>query len=612
MTDPNLNALWSRAIVEELVHGGLTDACISPGSRSTPLTLAFAAHPEVRVHVLIDERVSAFYALGLAKAQQRPVALVCTSGSAGAHYHPAFVEATYANLPLIALTADRPQSLMHCGSGQTIEQKGMFGPHVRESLHLDLPVAHALGVRHVRAATDRLCAVSMGRTGGAPGPVHLNVPFEEPLAPTPTDELPGDFAQEHPLAARGRATGALIDYVTPLKHLPNHALAALADVLNQAQQPVIVCGPVDTLGFEAHAQLLELATAWGAPLLADGLSQMRARPHAQLVTHYDTILRAPRHRQSLAPDVVLRFGAQPTSKVYRFWRETHPQAVEILVDPYGRLLDPVQHAHQVLAAHPAGLIEGLLPLVSEGAQAPSELRAAWLRGWIDADAAAAQDVRACCQQDDTLWEGRVAHEVVRSLPEGATLLVASSMPVRDVDTFGQTMPPGTQCISNRGANGIDGLVATTLGTAAATGRPTVALLGDIATLHDASALLAAQELLRHDPRAHVTFVVVNNQGGGIFNFLPVKAHQESHDPALPFERLFNTPQQVDFGALAMAYGLGYERVHTTEAFGEALERTLSHPGVRLLEVVVEVSKQQNVALHNAHHDRVAHALDEVL
>jgi 2-succinyl-5-enolpyruvyl-6-hydroxy-3-cyclohexene-1-carboxylate synthase len=186
------------------------------------------------------------------------------------------------------------------------------------------------------------------------------------------------------------------------------------------------------------------------------------------------------------------------------------------------------------------------------------------------------------------------------------------MPVRDVDTFGETLPPHTHCIANRGANGIDGLIATTLGTAVATAQPTVALLGDVATLHDASALLAAQELTRHLPNANLTLIVVNNNGGGIFNFLPVKAHQDNVNPKLPFERLFNTPQHIDFGALALAYGLNYERVHTTRDFDDALPRTLSHPGIKLLEVVVEVSKQDNVALHNAHHERVAHALDEVL
>lgn len=586
--DPNPNALWARVIVEELVRGGLRDVCISPGSRSTPLTLAFADHPEVRAHSHIDERSSAFFALGVARQTGRPVALVCTSGSAGAHYLPAVIEANMTRDPLIVLTADRPIELMACGSGQTISQQQLYGDQVRLMAHLETPDLDPLALRHLRFTLARALHAACGRPGAeAPGPVHLNVPMKEPLAPLPTADAPDPkLATLEPLAALGRPDAPLltIDRTPPAP--PERALALITDALSQAVRPLVVVGPQPPDPTLREA-LLAIA-ARGVPTLADPVSQLRvAHAPPTLCWRYDTWLRGAPVRAALAPDVIVRFGAYPTSKVYRFWREAHPETLEILVDAHGAIHDPTQQAAHLIIADPVAVARQVAARLPDAMPQAADWRVAIARQ----EEAARAAIEGALAEDEPLWEGPIARAVLDALPEAATLLLASSMPIRDADTFGPLASHAPRVLSNRGANGIDGLIATTLGAASHADGPTVALLGDVAFLHDVSSLLAASRCRHASGRPlDVTFVVVNNGGGGIFSYLPI-AQFPDH-----FDEHFLTTHAIDLAPLCAAYGVAHTRTDTLDGM-RALLPTRPAPGVRVVEVMV--SREHNVARHRA-------------
>ncbi len=584
VTDPNPSALWARALCEELARAGVRHVCISPGSRSTPLALAAVVHPDLHTHVILDERAAAFFALGLARASGAPAAMLCTSGSAGAHYLPALVEASQDGVALIAITADRPVTLMGCGAPQTIDQQGMFGRFVRASLHLETPQLTPLALRHLRASIARAVALSRAAAGGQPGPVHLNAPFEEPLEPTLIPNSIPDALRADAFAYRGRADGAPALHTTHAQAQArvDPALASdLAALLLGARRPVIVCGPLPPCDATRDA-LIQLAQVSGAPMLAEPLSQLRAGAHSDaLILTSDSFLRARGWARKHGPDVVLRFGAAPTSKAYRLWREAHPSAREVLIDPHGMMRDPVQQAESLVIAPPELLARALSDALLE-ATSPPQLEGAWLAHIARAEQLSREAIAASVS-DATLWEGAIARDVMR-LATGA-LFVASSMPVRDLDTFADARPEPLAIYANRGANGIDGLVSTALGIATARGTHTTALLGDLAFLHDVGGLWAASTT-----RAALTIVVVNNGGGGIFSYLPIAGH----DPA-KFERLFLTPHQVDLSALATAYGIGYEAVQTRLGLAQALERARDAGGVRVVEA--RVDRDDSVARH---------------
>ena len=598
--DVNRSALWARVIIEELVAAGVRDFCISPGSRSTPLTLAAISRPDVRIHSHIDERSSAFFALGCAKSTGRPAALICTSGSAGAHYFPAIIEANYARIPLVALTADRPFELMHTGAGQTIEQAGFFTNHIREELHLETPAVDGQSLRHLRVSVARVVARSLGRAGSAsPGPVHLNVPFQEPLAPLPT---PGDPPEElytrDADAVFGRGV-PYIDFAPPHHGVSADLLEQISARVRSARRGVIVCGPhepthdADGLG-EALAQLAE---ATGFPLLVDPVSGAKFAAGSDAVTpYYDGILRARAWAGAMSPELVIRFGAQPTSKVYRFWREDHPGAHELLVDPFGDAFDHVQQARTLVQAPSVSFATALAARV----RGECEVDADWSAAWRLADEVSRQNVSRETQAAE-LWEAGIASDVVELLPEESLLFIASSMPIRDFDAFAPATEKPLLAMANRGANGIDGLVACALGASSASGRSGALVIGDVAFLHDASSLLIAAR--GTDPRfpAELTIVVVNNGGGGIFTYLPIANFPEH------FERHFLTTHEVDVAGLCAAYGVEHSVVDSREAFREAFAQAPG--GVRVLEVIVD--RESNVARHRATWGRIAEQLDAV-
>jgi 2-succinyl-5-enolpyruvyl-6-hydroxy-3-cyclohexene-1-carboxylate synthase len=569
---------FALTLVDELARAGVTDACLAPGSRSAPLALALAEHPGIRVHVHLDERSAAFFALGAAKRSGRPVVVVCTSGTAAANFHPAVLEADHARVPLLVLTADRPPELRGTGANQATDQLKLYGPAVRWFCEVGVPADDPAAGRYWRSLTSRAFAEAAGPPAG---PVHLNLAFADPLvpldpAPGPGLRLAGEPAQGRPGGAPWTAAPAGV------RAAADGDVAALAEAVRAEARGLLVAGwgaDLDPAAVDAFAA----ASGW--PVLADPLSGARRGPAA--VSTYDGLLRAPRFAAGHRPDLVVRVGAAPTSKALTAWLdETVPQ---VLVDPAGGWLDPGRSASLRLTADPSALLAATAARL--GGRGPGP----WLGQWLAAERRAREAIDELLEEWTEPFEGRVARDLVAWMPDGGTLVVGSSMPVRDVDAFAQPRE-GLRLLANRGLSGIDGFVATTLGVAAAGEEPVAALCGDLTLLHDASSLLGAAGR----PRGAV-LVVCDNDGGGIFSFLP-----QARLPAELFEPLFGTPHGLDLAALAAAARVPSRVVEKAADLVPALDAALASGGTQL--VVVRGDRAANLARHLALTEAVAAAV----
>jgi len=501
-----------RELVDELYREGVEAVCISPGSRSTPLVLAFARHGRFDVRLILDERSAAFFALGRARATHKPVALVCTSGTATANYLPAIIEASMSSVPMIVLTADRPPALRGSGANQTIDQHQLYGGYVRMFVETGVPRAHVHAAKMWRTLARR--AVETAQTG----PIHINLPFDEPLTPTGAEV---DLGTTDPKPQQTLTTPAV-------------NVDSFRDLL-LSERGAVVAGQIDQ---DAHA-VAALAEHLGWPLIAEPLSGLRTPGDA--LSAGQALLGDDRFAEQHAPDVVLQFGRTPTSRATQRFVAAAARLGVIGERP----ADPAKAAVQTLIAPEGAAARALIKLVSEN-------DGTWLKDWRDADAVARGALDTFLNAERQPFEIRVARDVAASVPDGTTLVVASSTPIRDLD-FAMVPREGVRVIANRGASGIDGFVSTVLGVASA-GTPTVALTGDLSLLHDAAGLLWAAR--RGEP---VTFVVVNNKAGGIFDLLPSAALPEN-------DALFATAHEVDLRALAGAAGMGYETGTDLAAF----------------------------------------------
>jgi 2-succinyl-5-enolpyruvyl-6-hydroxy-3-cyclohexene-1-carboxylate synthase len=589
-TAPNHNLAFAAALFEELIRSGVEHACLCPGSRSAPLAIAAVQQPALRCWSHVDERSAGFFALGLAKASRTPVALVCTSGTAAVNFHPAVVEAHHARVPLLVLTADRPPELRDWGAGQTIDQSHLYGGAARWFAEAPVPEPGEAPLRHARALASRAAATARARP---PGPVHLNLPFREPLSP---ESVPlGVPPQLGPLALDGRdgAPYTAAEAVAPSP--PPELVSRLADSLHGCERGVIACGPLDATPREAAA-IAELASALGWPLLAEPTSQLRRgphAPHAPIVASADLLLRDPGTARRLAPDCVLRFGDTPTSMALRLWLERERPGRLLLVDPDGVWHDPSHLASALLRLEPRALCEALVPCLGRGAAAPST----WLRDFLDADRRARRALETALDDDPALLAARAVRELGAALPDEALLYVSNSLAVRDLDAFLPAGPKSLRVLCNRGANGIDGMLSSALGAAASDTAPVVLLTGDLAFLHDAGALLVAH---RHPLRASI--VVLDDDGGGIFSFLPVAEHGE----AVGFQQYFRAAHGLDLGGVARAYGAHFVSVSSWEHFRTALKDSFAASGVSVLRVPIDA--ERNRAQHRELERAVAAAL----
>ncbi len=521
--DPrNANTLWASVLVESLRRLGLTWAVISPGSRSAPLTFAFAAEPTIQKAVILDERAAAFFALGLARRLAQPVALVCTSGTAAANYYPAIIEAYYSQVPLLVLTADRPPHLRHCFAGQTIDQTKLYGTYPLWQAELALPTTGQLPYLQ-----QMLAQAWHKATSDHAGPVHLNIPFDNPLVPLADPEM----------------TRPSLDWPPPPV-----AMSSASPVLPWADWLACERGLIVVGLQNAPAAVHDLAAITGWPLLADTLSGQRTQ---SAIAAYDLILAAA----IPPPEIVIQVGPLPTSKNLRQWlAKARPQT---WVTDAGRLhSDPLHNPSVPVPGSIANwAFPDLLPRQTTYAQQ-------WQQWQKQASAILTPLLWA------NLHEASVSAVLAACLPADTAVCVASSTPVRDLEWFWPQAEAERWFLSNRGANGIDGTIATALGVAA-TGTPTVLLTGDLAFLYDSSALLIR-------PRGSLTIILLDNQGGGIFALLPVAQFEP------PYQDYFATPQDVDIAALCQAHNITHVPIATITDLKTALATI--PPGLRLLEI----------------------------
>ena len=549
--------MWSGVCIETLHRLGLTTAIICPGSRSTPFTIAFAQHPNIEAISILDERSAAFLALGLAKRSHRAVALICTSGTAGANFYPAVIEAHVSRVPLLVLTADRPPELRDCNAGQAIDQQKLYGSFVNGYAEMAIPSADLGQLAYARQTMVAAWERSHFPT---PGPVHLNLPFRDPL--TPIGLNMAQAMEPEAIEASLNALARTLDvdqFFAGVRSCTNHSsqhrsnglpgdLSLLSELMQEWQRcdrGLIIVGPVHPTDPASYCQIVaQLARCLGFPVVAEGLSPLRnyASLNPYLISTYDAILRDPIEAERLAPEKVIRLGDMPTSKVLRRWL-AGVDPLQWVIDPSDRNLDPT-HGRTV---HVRCGAEGLGAVLDEICVEPKTLgkHEVFLAAWLQAEAKTRGYFDRVLEDMEALCEPKVAWWLARHLPPQTPLFISNSMPVRDVEWF---WPLGDRHILpyvNRGANGIDGIVSTALGVAHHN-RPSVLLTGDLAFLHDTNGLLFRSKL-----QGHLTIVLINNNGGGIFEMLPI-AQMEP-----PFEEFFATPQEVDFSMLCQTYGIDH-------------------------------------------------------
>ena len=573
MTAADVQAAFCATLVDEWVRAGVREAVVAPGSRSTPLLVALAGDGRLRLHTVLDERSAGFVAVGIGLASGRVVPVVTTSGTAAVELHPAVVEAHQAGVPLLAVTADRPPELHGVGAPQTIEQEGLFGSALRWACSPGVPVAETASTW--RSLASRAVAVAAGSGPAGPGPVHLNLAFREPLL---GDEA-GGMAAGRPDGRPWHSPGALRPGAPS-----GPTVAALA--ARAGSDGLIVAGA----GCGDPAAVLALGRALGWPVLADPRSGCRV-PDPLVIAAADALLRVP-DVAAWRPELVVRLGRPWASKILGSWLAALPAAEQILVDPAGQWADPDRVSAEVVAADPAALARAVVGAVG----APAE-PSAWCRRWSGAEAAAQRAIDAALAAEGGVTEPGLARALAAALPDGADLVVSSSMPVRDVEWYAAPRT-GLRVLSNRGANGIDGVVSTALGAALGRpDRPTAALLGDLAFVYDAGALLWAA-----GRDAECTLVVVDNDGGGIFSFLP---QASALDPGV-FERHWGTPHGLDLPTLAAAYRVPVAQLGDLGDLPDALAGPPGHRGVRV--VVARTDRATNVAVHERVHAAVAAAV----
>ena len=560
----NLNTLWASILVETLSRLGLTHTVISPGSRSTPLTLAFATHSSIEAIPVLDERSAAFFALGIAKRTHLPVALVCTSGTAGANFYPAVIEAKESRIPLLILTADRPVELRHCHSGQTIDQTRLYGHYPNWQTEIATPEINLLPyLRQTILHSWERCL------GATPGPVHLNIPFRDPLFPLANAEilaLEKDFDTQgffSWLKASSFASGESL--------LPDFSYS----------QGIIIAGVNSTVSPENYSQAIaHLAKTLGFPVLAEALSPVRnyAQINPNLVSTYDLILRQPHLRDNLTPEVIIQIGELPTSKELRNWL-SKLSCPRFIVDSSWENLDPL-HGKTV---HLRGEIEDL----AKNAYNKINTSGNYLKCWLELDKKTQQRININLSNLLELREAKIPWLLSQYLPQQTPIFLSNSMPVRDAEFF--WMPNNLQIMPyfNRGANGIDGTLSTALGIAQGN-QPTILLTGDLALLHDTNGFLIKPKF-----QGSLTIILINNNGGGIFETLPIA----QFDP--PFEEFFATPQNIDFSKLCQTYNVQYYCIKNWLELIKQIQ-ILPEEGIRVLEILTDRKKdalwlQENLA-----------------
>jgi 2-succinyl-5-enolpyruvyl-6-hydroxy-3-cyclohexene-1-carboxylate synthase len=554
---------YLAAFVVELVQTGIKDVVVSPGSRSTPMAMVMAEHPAINIHIHVDERSAAFFALGIAKAANKPVAILCTSGTAAANYFPAIIEARYSRVPLLVLTADRPHELREVGAPQAIDQIHLYGQHVKWFADMALPENSDELIRYARTVGARAAAIA---SQAPAGPVHLNFPFREPLIPKLDEEI--FELKERPMGYVNVRNGELT--------IRGDEFREISQKLNGYQKGIIVCGNIADNQF-AQA-VTQLADSLKFPILADPLSQLRSglHPLENIVEAYDTFLRNEDAKECLKPDVILRFGAMPVSKALTIFLKENHQAEQFVIDGAGGWRDPATLSTEMIFCNETIFCEQLSTL-TEARESTD-----FLEKWQEVNELTKANM-ALIKDSQMLSEGRLFYQLAEMLPEEATLFVGNSMPIRDLDSFFLNNQKSIKVMANRGANGIDGTVSTALG-AALYSKPLYLVLGDLTFFHDLNGMIAAK-LYGLDIR----IIVINNNGGGIFSFLPQSQHPKN------FELLFGTPLNLEFEHAVAMFSGNYTKVKDWEHLRELMNLSTEVKGLNVYEVVT--NRDSNLTQH---------------
>ncbi len=563
MNDRDALTAYAASFVDELAQNEVKHVVVSPGSRSTPLALLLVEHPDIEIHINVDERSAAFFALGLAKALKEPVGLLCTSGTAAANYYPAVIEAFHSRVPLIVLTADRPHELRDVGAPQAIDQIHLYGRHVKWFVEMALPESTDGMMRYARTVGARAVATAAAEPAG---PVHLNFPLREPLIP--------DLDQAKEYRQNKRTPSVLID--SGERSLSASQIEAVATTLSKAKQGIIVCGELPHP--EMKEVIVALAKKLAFPVLADPLSQLRSGSHdkAVIIDAYDTFLRDETAKAAFRPEVILRFGSMPVSKPLLLFMKKQKQAITLVVDGGAGWREPAGLATNMIYSEEKDFC---LRIAESITSSPDD---EWLRLWQTVNGAT-KDALASVRDEAELSEGKLFALLADMMPLDSTLFVGNSMPIRDLDTFFLNNGKGIQTIANRGANGIDGVVSTALGVSTVS-KNTVLAIGDLSFFHDMNGLLAAKL-----QKQNITILLVNNDGGGIFSFLP-QANEREH-----FETLFGTPHGLDFSHTAQLYGGKYNKVQNWDEFEKVFTESFEIQGLKIIEVPTE--RESNLQKH---------------
>ncbi|MDR7240637.1 2-succinyl-5-enolpyruvyl-6-hydroxy-3-cyclohexene-1-carboxylic-acid synthase [Neobacillus drentensis] len=543
---------YIAAVVAELIFSGVTDVVVSPGSRSTPMAMIMAEHPDLKVHIHVDERSAAFFALGIAKSLNRPVAILCTSGTAAANYFPAIVEARYARVPLIVLTADRPHELREVGAPQAIDQIHLYGKHVKWFSEMALPEKSEEIIRYARTVCARAVAIA---TSAPSGPVHLNFPFREPLIPKLDEEL--FQLNERPNGYIKVQNGNLT--------LSDEHFQEIANRLTKTNKGVIICGNMGDPEFPKA--VTQLAEQLNFPIIADPLSQLRSGQHnlENIIETYDTFLRVDDAKSFLKPDVILRFGAMPISKALTIFLKENGSAEQYVIDGGGGWRDPSALSTNMIFCNESLFCEKLLSYTVPNSSSEFLMKWKKINGLTKENMTALRDITE-------ISEGKLFYQLAEMVPEGATLFVGNSMPIRDLDSFFLNNNKEIKVMANRGANGIDGTVSTALG-AALYSKSFYLVLGDLTFFHDLNGLIAAK-LYNLD----INILLVNNNGGGIFSFLPQSEHSKN------FELLFGTPLDLEFEHAVKMFKGEFTKIEDWDHLESEMMKATNQSGLKVYEL----------------------------
>jgi 2-succinyl-5-enolpyruvyl-6-hydroxy-3-cyclohexene-1-carboxylate synthase len=571
---------FTTSFVDELTKVGVVDAVVSPGSRSTPLAYVMAEHPNMKVWMNIDERSAAFFALGIAKEKKKPVVLLCTSGTAAANYFPAIVEARISRVPLIVLTADRPHELRDVGAPQAIDQIGLYGKHAKWFVEMPVPEHTEEMMRFVRNMAARTAATAMQNPAGV---VHLNFPFREPLIPV-FDEMENYFS----------SADSRVMIENGYSQLSQKKCEELAVTIQNAKKGIIVCGQIEQDGFTEA--ILAFAEKVSFPILADPLSQLRCGLHdkSYLIDSYDTFLRNETVINELQPDLVIRFGAMPVSKHLTLFIK-NSISEQIVIDGGLGWREPTGTLDEMIYCDEVIFCREMTKLVEVDNNAKQD-KNEFLRKWKNITETTSVELSSNIAQMDG-HEGSIFSLLAKMLPSKCNLFVSNSMPIRDLDAFFSNTYKETKIHANRGANGIDGVVSTALGVSASSENPTFLIIGDLSFFHDMNGLLAAR---MHDLNLFV--IVINNDGGGIFSFLPQSTEVRQ------FEKLFGTPHGMEFSSVVGIYGGTYCAAETMNDFVDAFEDLVLEDGLKILEVFT--NREKNIQCHRSLINKISQKLNE--